>query len=534
MDRGVTKCDIAHVRDRMRPADAGLRPDKPCGGQGGDSRIPDVSTSAGSGSYFSAEEAAQVLRVSPRTLANWRARGEGPTYKKIGGRVAYPRQAVLDFGAEIGAGRRSKPDVTITLRPYHRDKTRIQVDIMIAHPATDEPIRTRPVAPKGMDETAARAWAEKKVQEINRKLFREASKAELEQHKQAVATNTKTSNKKSKQKAAPRSESCPTLAELWDRYYTEILSDREQTRRTTEVCYEKVWRSIEGLVGKIRCDAWTKADSKRLAAQFADASPRHANRVNTVVSNLFKIAIEDEHIDDPPRFIRRKVKKTLKPAAHNRDDLELLLAAARELDIETGESMEVILLLGVDAGLRPGEVAGLRWSDVDWNANHILIQNQRPMPMPEDEEYPVKYDEVGRLTMTTRLRKAIERRHARGDAKRYVCVSASGDALYTYTVSDRVYRIHERAGLPLKKRGHFLRLCAASRVAHHPRAGVADAQGLLRHKNMTTTEIYLQELRGTDTSRRAAAILNLVEEEETGTTLAPAGTEPQLSRPMPN
>ncbi|MBZ5709671.1 tyrosine-type recombinase/integrase [Nannocystis pusilla] len=425
--------------------------------------------------------------------------------------------------------------MTITLRPYHRDKTRIQVDIMIAHPATDEPIRTRPVAPKGMDEAAARVWAEKKVQEINRKLFREASKAE-EQHKQAVATDNKSTNsKKCHKKAAPKpDESCPTLAELWDRYYTEVLSDREQTRRTTAVCYEKVWRSIEARVGKIRCDAWTKDDSKRLAAQFADASPRHANRVNTVVSNLFKIAIEDEHIEDPPRFIRRKVKKTLKPAAHNRDDLELLLAAARELDIETGESMEVILLLGVDAGLRPGEVAGLRWSDVDWNANHVLIQNQRPMPMPEDEEYPVKYDEVGRLTMTTRLRKAIERRHARGDAKRYVCVTASGDALHTHTVSDRVYRIHERAGLPLKKRGHFLRLCAASRVAHHPKAGVADAQGLLRHKNMTTTEIYLQEIRGTDTSRRAAAILNLVEEEETGTALAPAGTEPQFSRSLPN
>jgi predicted DNA-binding transcriptional regulator AlpA len=36
-------------------------------------------------------EAAEVLRLSERTLERWRSRGEGPKAKKIGARrVAYP------------------------------------------------------------------------------------------------------------------------------------------------------------------------------------------------------------------------------------------------------------------------------------------------------------------------------------------------------------------------------------------------------------------------------------------------------------
>jgi predicted site-specific integrase-resolvase len=40
---------------------------------------------------LSPAEAAELLRVEPRTLETWRYRGQGPTYVKIGGRVWYPK-----------------------------------------------------------------------------------------------------------------------------------------------------------------------------------------------------------------------------------------------------------------------------------------------------------------------------------------------------------------------------------------------------------------------------------------------------------
>ena len=35
--------------------------------------------------------------ISPKTLANWRAKGEGPKWSKVGGRVVYALPDVLDY-----------------------------------------------------------------------------------------------------------------------------------------------------------------------------------------------------------------------------------------------------------------------------------------------------------------------------------------------------------------------------------------------------------------------------------------------------
>lgn len=35
--------------------------------------------------------------ISPKTLANWRAKNIGPRWQKVGGRVVYPLNAVLEY-----------------------------------------------------------------------------------------------------------------------------------------------------------------------------------------------------------------------------------------------------------------------------------------------------------------------------------------------------------------------------------------------------------------------------------------------------
>jgi hypothetical protein len=35
--------------------------------------------------------------ISPKTLANWRTKSIGPRWVKIGGRVVYPVEAVLEY-----------------------------------------------------------------------------------------------------------------------------------------------------------------------------------------------------------------------------------------------------------------------------------------------------------------------------------------------------------------------------------------------------------------------------------------------------
>ncbi|MEO0036032.1 MAG: hypothetical protein RLZZ501_2055 [Pseudomonadota bacterium] len=37
--------------------------------------------------YLNREQAAAILHVKPKTLANWASQGKGPRYRKAGGRV---------------------------------------------------------------------------------------------------------------------------------------------------------------------------------------------------------------------------------------------------------------------------------------------------------------------------------------------------------------------------------------------------------------------------------------------------------------
>lgn len=49
--------------------------------------------------YFWASEAALYLRISLRALENFRATGEGPAYRKHGGRIVYHREDLERWSA---------------------------------------------------------------------------------------------------------------------------------------------------------------------------------------------------------------------------------------------------------------------------------------------------------------------------------------------------------------------------------------------------------------------------------------------------
>jgi predicted site-specific integrase-resolvase len=47
--------------------------------------------------FLTREEAADFLRVEPRTLDNWRSTGTGPAFRKHGGRVVYHVSALEQY-----------------------------------------------------------------------------------------------------------------------------------------------------------------------------------------------------------------------------------------------------------------------------------------------------------------------------------------------------------------------------------------------------------------------------------------------------
>lgn len=52
--------------------------------------------------YLLPKEASRILRVSPKTLANWRWRGTGPKYRKHGGTVVYSIDDIERYSDDDG------------------------------------------------------------------------------------------------------------------------------------------------------------------------------------------------------------------------------------------------------------------------------------------------------------------------------------------------------------------------------------------------------------------------------------------------
>ena len=52
-------------------------------------------------SFYTVHEAAEVLRVNPGTLDNWRWLGRGPAYYRIEGKILYTEKDLTKYAASI-------------------------------------------------------------------------------------------------------------------------------------------------------------------------------------------------------------------------------------------------------------------------------------------------------------------------------------------------------------------------------------------------------------------------------------------------
>lgn len=75
--------------------------------------------------YLTSEEAASRLRISPKTLANWRVQQVGPSYCKLGGHVRY---AIDDLDRYVN-GARAEVRPNTAKRSPDRDGERAYIEL---------------------------------------------------------------------------------------------------------------------------------------------------------------------------------------------------------------------------------------------------------------------------------------------------------------------------------------------------------------------------------------------------------------------
>lgn len=126
---------------------------------------------------------------------------------------------------------------------------------------------------------------------------------------------------------------------------------------------------IRPYLGNLQLDAITTLNVRALLRTLCDKSARTQSYVITVLRMMLKLAVEEELI---PKNVADFVKK---PKAQKVREMVTLSKAQVDqfLDVISDAELHTIFRLAFTSGLRRSELLGLRWSDVDFKAGTISV-----------------------------------------------------------------------------------------------------------------------------------------------------------------
>ena len=284
-----------------------------------------------------------------------------------------------------------------------------------------------------------------------------------------------------------------TVGEYLERWLEDSV--RDTVRRRTYERYESLVRvHIKPSVGRVRLKALTPAHVRALYRERLDygSAPRTVLHVHRTLSKALKQAHDDGLVPrnaagpvKPPRPRKEEIRPL------NPDQVRVLLAAA------AGDRLESLYVLAVTAGLRRGELLGLKWEDVDLGAG--MLQVRRTLSEPKGG-YVFEAPKSGRGRQVRLTRKACS---ALGDHRKrqleermqgaafwqdrgLVFPSTVGTPLSGGNLTRAFKATLKRAGLPEGTRFHDLRHTCATLLL---RQGVNPkyVQELLGHADISLT-----------------------------------------------
>ena len=144
------------------------------------------------------------------------------------------------------------------------------------------------------------------------------------------------------------------------------------------------WKSYEAIIRihlmpiwkTRRLDEIKRADVKKLILQkqLDGLAPATVENIKALVSGIFTHAYEEEILQNNPalklgRFIRKDDRRKHMQALTKEQASHFLATAKREF-----AHAYPLLLCAFRTGMRMGELIGLAWEDIDWDANTIEVR----------------------------------------------------------------------------------------------------------------------------------------------------------------
>ena len=263
------------------------------------------------------------------------------------------------------------------------------------------------------------------------------------------------------------------LAELW----TEELSHKKSGKDILRLMEHDALPEWKGR----RIDSIKRRDIVLLLDKIKKRAPVTRNRVHSALSRLFNFAAERGVIEDSPCTRIKKTAEKPRDRVLTNEEIKLFWSAMslnnKEIDIyrQTRLALKMILL----TGQRPGEVAGMAWSEIDGDIWTIPAARTKAK---EENIVPLPYSALDVLKEAAEL----------SSESKYVFPSSqlNGDRPMTaHALSRAIVKHWEEIGFKEKFVPHDLRRTVRTRLAE---VGVDDvvAERILGHKLQGIMRVY--------------------------------------------
>jgi integrase len=286
-----------------------------------------------------------------------------------------------------------------------------------------------------------------------------------------------------------------TLGEYLKQWLSSSVRDTVRIR--TFERYEQICRvHLIPALGRVKLTHLTPAHVRALYREKLDAglSPRTVEYIHTTLHKALKQAVMDGLI---PRNVTDAVKapRAAKKEVHplTPEEVQALLEKAR------GDRLEALYLLAITAGLREGELLGLKWDDVDFAAGTLSVRRTLSQTKQKGPTLTSTKNSRGRsVKLAPTVLDALRHHKAVQNAERLnlgtlwedhglIFPAQTGKPMRPWVLYRGSFkRLLDRAGIKRPARFHDLRhTCATLLIKKNINPKII--QELLGHSTITTT-----------------------------------------------
>lgn len=288
--------------------------------------------------------------------------------------------------------------------------------------------------------------------------------------------------------ATIRAEFLPTLSE----WYQSLLEGpfRREYEEPTWKLHEGMWRLrvAPSDFGRMRLDQVKRRHVQSFIDKAADVyrSAWSIRRLGSCVHTALERAVRDELIPANPATGIKYPKIPETPLLRLSPEQALQLPNMPE-----DKRLAAMLLVGLDTGLRRGEICGLKWDAINEEERYIVVKNQRVRRDGTMKDKLPKGGKTGIVDLTDAALAVLLSQPRRSE---YVFTTATGNAVRPDDVTRDMRRFRKEAGIGEIRikdlRSNFVSMLLETG------ADIRTVQELARHSSSKTTqEIYARSRR---------------------------------------